>query len=214
MALDLTPDKALIFRIVHRDNMPWILDHGLHCRSSTTFDPNFVSIGNPDLIDKRSRHPVPRPPGGMLGDYVPFYFTPRSPMLLNIRTGYGGICKRRNDEIVVLVSSLVKLAELKVPFLFADRHAYLTAAQFHSDPARLDQIDWPILRRSDFGRDPEDPGKMERYQAEALVYRHLPVDALLGMACYTEAVAAHLNSLLATRGLSSKVVSRPMWYFQ
>ncbi|MDZ7841664.1 MAG: hypothetical protein U5R46_12760 [Gammaproteobacteria bacterium] len=24
--LDLTPDKALIFRITHRDNVPWIMD--------------------------------------------------------------------------------------------------------------------------------------------------------------------------------------------
>jgi hypothetical protein len=28
---DLNPQKALIWRIVHRDNLPWILDNGLHC---------------------------------------------------------------------------------------------------------------------------------------------------------------------------------------
>ncbi len=27
----LNPEKALIWRIVHRDNLPWILDNGLHC---------------------------------------------------------------------------------------------------------------------------------------------------------------------------------------
>jgi hypothetical protein len=27
--MTLNPDKALIFRIVRRDNLPWILDHGL-----------------------------------------------------------------------------------------------------------------------------------------------------------------------------------------
>ncbi len=27
----LNPQKALIWRIVHRDNIPWILDNGLHC---------------------------------------------------------------------------------------------------------------------------------------------------------------------------------------
>lgn len=30
----LNPEKALIWRIVHRDNMPWILKHGLHCGNS------------------------------------------------------------------------------------------------------------------------------------------------------------------------------------
>lgn len=27
----LNPQKALIWRIVHRDNIPWVLDNGLHC---------------------------------------------------------------------------------------------------------------------------------------------------------------------------------------
>ena len=30
----LNPQKALIWRIVHRDNIPWILDNGLHCGNS------------------------------------------------------------------------------------------------------------------------------------------------------------------------------------
>jgi len=78
---DLTPEKALIFRIVHRDNIPWILDHGLHCKKSKVLDPNYVEIGNLDLISKRDTHPVVPPPSGTLGDYIPFYFTPFSPMM-------------------------------------------------------------------------------------------------------------------------------------
>lgn len=31
---NLNPEKALIWRIVHRDNLPWILDNGLHCANS------------------------------------------------------------------------------------------------------------------------------------------------------------------------------------
>ena len=51
----LSPEKALIFRITHIANVPWILANGLHCRSSAAQDPDFVEIGNPDLIDKRRR---------------------------------------------------------------------------------------------------------------------------------------------------------------
>lgn len=70
----LNPEKALIWRIVHRDNLPWILDNGVHCRNSQVYDPNYVEIGNPDLIDKRAHRDVPVGPGGTLSDYVPFYF--------------------------------------------------------------------------------------------------------------------------------------------
>lgn len=209
----LNPEKALIFRITHRDNLPWILANGLHCRNSNRIDSHFVSIGNPDLIDKRSRHPVRVPPGGMLSDYVPFYFTPRSPMLLNIKTGYNGIRQRSNDEIVILVSSLTKVRDDGVRFLFTDRHAFLSAAEPYSDLADLDKIDWRILQNSDFKRDVDDLGKMERYMAEALIHRHLPIGSLLGIACYNSAQHDTAKKLVDGAGLGLTVVSRPGWYF-
>lgn len=41
--LNLNPDKALIWRIVHRDNLPWILDNGLHCGNGSARSPGWVS---------------------------------------------------------------------------------------------------------------------------------------------------------------------------
>lgn len=90
----LNPQKALIWRIVHRDNIPWILDNGLHCGNSLVQAENWINIGNPELIGKRAGHPVPVGTGGTLHDYVPFYFTPFSPMLMNIHSGRGGIKQR------------------------------------------------------------------------------------------------------------------------
>ena len=189
----LSKEKALIFRIIHRDNIPWLIANGVHCKNSQVRDPEFVSIGNLELIDKRHHRTVTCPPFGTLSDYVPFYFTPHSPMLYNIKTGYGGIRKRFNEEIVILVSSLPVLKSLGAPFVFTDRHAYLSAAQFHSDLSMLDQIDWTLLRQRDFRRDPEDPGKLERYQAEALVHQQMQMNALLGIACNSDNVAADVQ---------------------
>ena len=56
--MSLSPTKALIFRIIHRDNLPWILDNGLHARSGKIFDPNYRNIGNPELIGKCSQRIV------------------------------------------------------------------------------------------------------------------------------------------------------------
>lgn len=213
MPLELTAAKALVFRIVHRDNVPWILDNGLHCRNSPVMDPKFVPIGNADLIQKRVSRVVPCPPNGTLSDYIPFYFTPHSIMLLNIKTGWNGIQQRENAEIVVLVSTLHRLQELEQPFVFTDRHAYLTTASFYTDLARLDQIDWKILRNRDFKRTANDPGKVERYQAEALAYRHLPIGTIIGLGCYNNEVADTLKAQLADRKLDTTVVVRPGWYF-
>ena len=140
--LDLTPEKALIFRITHIANVRWLLDHGLHCPSSAVRDPDFRRIGNFDLIAKRAYRVVPTPPGGTLDDYVPFYFTPCTPMLYNIKTGYQGVEQIPMRDIVVLVSSLRRLAEHDVGFVFTDRHAYLQTAEFSGDLSRLARLDW------------------------------------------------------------------------
>ena len=210
---DLNPERARIFRITHVDNLPWVLDHGLCCRNSDGHDPNYVNIGNLSLIDKRAHKPVPIPPGGTLADYVPFYFTPYSIMMYNIKTGYGGIARRETREIVILVSSIHLLRELGVPFVFTNQHAYASDADFYSDPADLRHIDWPLLRSRNFKTDDGDPGKQVRYQAEVLVYRRVSLEALLGIGCLNTAVKQRLDALVQERGKKIDVKVTPSWYF-
>lgn len=212
MSGSITQEKALIFRIAHRDNVPWIMANGMHCRNSAIRDPGFVAIGNADLIDKRHYRQVPCHPLGTLSDYVPFYFTPFTPMFLNIKTGFNGVLRRPLDEIVIFVSSLTKLHADKVRFLFTDRHAYLMTAQFSDDLAMLSWIDWDILRRRDFRKDPEDPAKVERYQAEALIHQHLPTSALIGVVCYNGAVAGAVQSEASAQGCAIRVIAKSGWY--
>lgn len=209
----LNPEKALIWRIVHRDNLPWILDNGLHCASSDMQAPQYMNIGNADLIDKRRNRCVPIAPAGFLADYVPFYFTPFSVMMKNIHSGWS-VQQRSNDEIVILVSSLYRVEQLGLPFVFTNAHAYPDWTDYYSDLANLGEIDWSILQRRDFKRDPDDPRKMERYQAEALIHHHLPITGLLGIMCYTDAMKERIEQDVAARGLTLSVHARPGWYFQ
>ena len=208
MSKDLNPTKALIFRIVHRENMGPILAGGCHCRSSMAAKNGYVEIGNQELIQKRTTRTVPCGPGGTLSDYVPFYFTPYTPMLYNIKTGYG-VPKKSVADIVILVSSLRHLAKQKVPFVFTDRHAYLKAAQFSDDLKDLDWIIWSTLQVRDFKRDDSD--KFEKYQAEALVHKHVPLDALLGIVCYNEAVKTDMQSKAGNTN-SAKILAQPKWF--
>jgi ssDNA thymidine ADP-ribosyltransferase DarT-like protein len=212
--LDLNPERARIFRILHLANIAWILDRdGLHCQNSTTQDPNYVNIGNPSLIDKRARRIVPIPPDGTLSDYVPFYFTPFSLMMYNIKTGYGGITRRDNQDIVMLVSSVQRLRELGLSFIYTNQHAYSVDAEFYDGSDDLRQIDWPLLQRRDFKTDDADPGKQLRYQAEALVHSHVPLEAVIGIGCYNDTVKRSVESLLEVRDVRIPVKATPNWYF-
>jgi len=213
---DLNPDRALIFRIVHVDNLPWILDHGgLHSRNWPEQSPDYVNIGNPDLIDKRSRHTVPVPPGGTLSDYVPFYFTPKSMMLFNIHTGYGGVPKRENQDLVIFVSSVRRIHEMGLPFVFTNQHAYAVGTQYFSSLDALPEgVDWSLLRSENFKADDADPGRGLRYQAEALVHGHVPLAGLLGIGCWNDAAAARVNSMIEERGLAITVRVTPNMFFR
>lgn len=214
LSRSLNPAKALIFRITHRNNLPWLLENGLYCRSAPEQDPRFITIGKQELIDKRATRKVPVPPGGFLSDYIPFYFTPSSMMLYNIVTGHG-VTQQSREDIVVLVSSLPHLQQLGFPFLFTDRHAYLTNAEFSSRLEDLAEfIPWELLQAKDFGRDPEKPEKTDRYQAEALIHHHLPASALLGIGAYTDEVRAAIETQTVAHGLPLKVVTRPNWFFR
>ena len=209
----LNPEKALIWRIVHRDNLPWILDNGLHCGNCPVRSKHWIHIGNAELISKRATHPVPLPPGGTLNDYVPFYFTPFSVMLKNIHTGWGGVQKRSNEEIIILVSSLYHIHDGGLPFLFTDSHAYSYLATFYNNLNDLNNIDWALLQRRDFRRDPNDPWKLDRYQAEALIHKSCPVSSLLGVVCYNDWLKEKINREVSVRGLSLLVHTRSGWYF-
>lgn len=211
--LGFNPQKALIWRIVHRDNLSWILRNGLHSKNSQVQDPRYVVIGNTDLIDRRSHRTVPIEPGGVLSDYVPFYFTPFSPMLYNIYTGRGGVVRRTNADICVLVSSIHRARKLGLNFVFTDRHAYPPMARYFNDVAHLGEIDWPLLQARNFKRNPDDPEQIERYQAEALIHQHVPVSALIGVVCYDKGVKMDLDAQIQADGLQLDVKVLPQWYF-
>jgi len=165
-----------------------------------------------DLIGKRLRRVVHVGQRGTLSDYIPFYFTPYSIMLLNIHTGYN-VTQVPNDEILILVSSLYKVAEDGISFVFTDQHAYPPMADYYVDLKDLDKVPWAQLNRKDFKYDPGDPAKKERYQAEALIWRHVPLSALLGICCYNQTVLTWIQQELAKRNLNLHSSVQGNWYF-
>jgi hypothetical protein len=210
MPFKLTAANAYIFRIAHRGNMARILAEGCHCRNSVQAKSGYIAIGNEELIDRRQYRGVPCGPSGTLADYVPFYFTPYSPMMYNIKTGRG-VPQRSMADIVILVSSLHHLDKLGVSFVFTDRHAYLAAAQFSANLDDLeDMIIWPVLQSRDFRKD--DADKFEKYQAEALIHNHVPLNALLGIVCYDDTVKAALQAEAEQLNVAVKIAAQRKWY--
>jgi hypothetical protein len=213
MSDKLNSKNALIWRIVHIGNIPSIFKDGCLCRNDAPDGAKYIDIGNLELIEKRRKRVVPCHPGGTLGDYVPFYFTPYSPMLYSIKTGHNGHPKKPMDEIVILCASLHNLVQRNVEFVFTDRHAMMEVAKFSGDLRDLSMIDWEQLQRRNFKRQ-ENPEPFEKYQAEALVFKQMPFDALTGVVCFNDDAQTKVEQMAERRGLNLNVVKRPNWFFQ
>jgi hypothetical protein len=99
------PERILLYRLLHYQNLPFILSRGLYCVNSGINDPNYINIGNKNIISKRRTRSVPVDPGGEVHDYIPFYFCPRSPMLGSIHVGNSDF-NGSQEEITYLVISV------------------------------------------------------------------------------------------------------------
>lgn len=132
-------------------------------------------------------------------------------MLYNIKTGRN-VPAVPMREIAIIVSSMHHLVEQRIDFVFTNRHAYLRTAQFFSDIEDLDAIDWDILSRSDFARDDNDLDKTDRYQAEALIYRHLPMAAVSGIICYSTQEQDMISRQVASAGHSTPVIAKNAYF--
>ena len=209
-----TVQKTRIFRLTHYKNLPFILGNGIHCANSKVKDPAFVSIGAKRLIESRAITPVNLMPGKVLNDFVPFYFCPKSPMLYVLsRRGVEGVeCVQ--EDLVYLVSSVERIAEQPLDFVFTDRHAVLAYANFFDRIEDLHQLDWTAIRSEQWG-DRYDATRMVRElkQAEFLVCQHVPANCIEGIVCQTEKTSTFVAGYLADAGSQIPCVVRPNYFF-
>ena len=77
------PVQPKIYHIVHVDRLASILADGCLCSDAVMMQRpgTGTTIGMSDIKQRRLTMAVPCQPGTHVGDYVPFYFCPRSVML-------------------------------------------------------------------------------------------------------------------------------------
>ncbi|MFC4213545.1 DarT ssDNA thymidine ADP-ribosyltransferase family protein [Pedobacter lithocola] len=52
------PNPLWLYRIIHCDNLEYILKNGIYVRGHKNQDPNYVNIGNLDIINVRDNFEV------------------------------------------------------------------------------------------------------------------------------------------------------------
>lgn len=134
-----------IYHFTDVDNLALILAADeLRCHSTADCA---VDVADATIKSRRMSKRVRCGPGGAVGDYVPFYFAPRSPMLFRIQRG--GVEEVSSDpsRLVYVVSSTGAVLEAELAYVFTDGNAAAAFTMFHDDADQLgDVVDWRLMK--------------------------------------------------------------------
>lgn len=209
------PARIDLFRMVHHANVAYMLDHGLCNRAHPQFDPNYVDIGHPEIIGRRTAHPVGIEGYGDLGDYVPFYFSGHQPMLLNIITGMYGLPQRPQRDLVFIHCPLVRITKTGCRYVYTDGNAKVMISKPFTDLADMDKLFWDDIQADDFRIAVHGKDRIRRKQAEFLVHEHVPVGCIAAVIVLDAERKAEMEALVTARQLDIKVIAdgNRRWFF-
>ena len=221
----LQPDKD-IFHITAETNLQNIFrSGGLFCKNSMR--NNYIAhadIAYQSAQATRAIKQVPVFPNGVLHDYVPFYFAPRSPMLYAVHTGSVEGCSYRQDQIVHLVSSVNRVVHSRIPFVFYNYCATCLDARAFNDLIHFGEIDWPLFYGPPtldgyckFWKDDLDNPRWLRRKAtrgaEFLAYQSLPLCLVFQIGVANAAALDRVAAMCQGVNRQIPVGVKSEWYY-
>lgn len=187
--------------MIHIENIPHILKHGVVHKNSPNANPDYISIGDISLIDTRAIRTVNISNGKrsksygsiILGDFIPFYFGVRMPMLYVMQIG-GNYVERATppQNIVYVVCNLNEIVLSGIDFYFSDGHATDNFSLFY-DKSKVEELPNIIDKNAITAKFWNDNLDIKRKkQAEFLLANDVPANLLAGFVCYNEVAKQRL----------------------
>jgi len=206
-----------VYHFTRVEHLDTIRGQGLRCDRQAQADGLLtIEVGNTGIKARRAQRTVPVRPRGVVSDYVPFYFAPRSPMLYSIHKGNVPGYTQGTGRIIYLVTTLERLLEVGLDPVLTDRNAVLQLASFHQfrdgEPAD-DFVDWPLMKQTMWHNTDADPDRLERRMAECLVHGAVPWSAIEYVGAKSDAVADEVRAKLGGELRHVRVEVRRNWYF-
>lgn len=221
-----TPSPLRIFHITPIANLESIATSGMLqakglLEKQKTAHANIAYQG---AQGRRATKLVARPPGGVIHEYVPFYFAPRSPMLMTINGGNVEGCPYRQQDIVHFATTVEVIVENELPFVFYDYNATLSIATCYSNLEELDHIDWELFHEAprldgycQYWHSRVDVSRyirrMETRQAEFLVHKSVPLELMEMVGVYSAAKAAEVKEIFDDADIEIPVEVKSAWYY-
>ncbi|OFV93416.1 MAG: hypothetical protein A3H28_16380 [Acidobacteria bacterium RIFCSPLOWO2_02_FULL_61_28] len=211
------PERPKIYHITHLDNLSKIVDDVLWSDAERIRRGLECTIVGMNEIKRRRLEEliVDCYPDTRVGDYVPFYFCPRSIMLFILHrdnhpdlTYHGG-----QQQIIHLQADLDAVVEWARAedrlWVFSKGNAGARYAEFFNDPALLDLLNWDAIAATDW----RDPDIKESKQAEFLVEKSFPWELVERIGVINVEVAQQVTALI--RGANHQPITavEREWYY-
>lgn len=211
------PDPIWLYRFIHLDNLDLLLRRGgLHAPNSTP-DDGLVYHTIHDETVQAGRHvtTIPCGLGGTVHDYVPFYFGPHSPMLLQLKTGQVEGYDEGQRPLIYLVTTVEIVQAGGASFVFSDGHGLAALTDWYDDLSELGEVDWEMVKQKYWADTAEDTDRQRRKQAEFLVHQFLDWSLIKGVAVIDDGVKQRVEAVLAAHLHQHLPPVRvlPGWYY-
>lgn len=208
--------------MTHIDNIAHILQYGITNRNSPNNNPNFTPIGDVSLISTRDYKQVKvdngdflniEAPSITLGDFIPFYFGVRMPMLYVIQHGGNFVMQPTTpDKIVYMVCPVSLIIKQQQIYYFSDGHGTDNYTTFY-DKTRINDlpgiVEWDAVRAA-YWSGQENLNIKRKKQAEFLATEDIAPDLIVGFGCYNDAAK---NKLLDYGIQEKKIKLIPQAYY-
>ena len=205
-----------IYHITHINNLESILQEGGLIANSCLKERqiNYLDIAYESIQSRRANTVVPGSAGGVLHDYVPFYFAPRSPMLYAIHNGYVAQYQEGQDSVIYLVTDTEIIEAEGLDFTFTDGHAVMAYVDFYDELEALESvIDWNLMEAKYWSNTPEDPDRKCRRQAEFLIHQFCPWKIITEIGVINQIMKYKINEVLQKFNTQKVVNVQRKWYY-
>lgn len=144
-----------------------------------------------------------------VGEFVPFYFCPRSPMLFVVNKGRTGRPQGCQRTILHLVTSVESALNTGAACAYSDGNAGAAYPNFYGEIELLDQrLNWTAINeRANWG-----PVTTQK-SAEFLVADAFPWGSIRGIGCFNEEIAHQVREILEAFDHRPVVHAKPSWYY-
>jgi hypothetical protein len=211
------PAAPKIYHIVHVDRLASIIRCGglLSDSVMSQHTGHGTVIGMSDIKTRRLSLPVGCHPNSCVGDYVPFYFCPRSVMLYVIHMANHPTLAYRGGQtpIIHLEANLSDVAgwasQTGGRWAFSLSNAGARYTEFRNDLAELGEIDWVALASTDF----RSAEVKEAKQAEFLLHGSFPWDLVSRIGVHSQSVGEQVVRSMAEAAHRPPVEIVRHWYY-